>query len=425
MTVSTAGPQPVPLSEVDLSDLDRFRDNQAWGQFDTLRREDPVHWNEEPEPNHGFWAITRYEDIWAVDRDVETFTSEKFVNLEEVDDDLMDIRRSILETDGQRHQALRQLIAREFAPRTLMKNYEGFLRELTKKTVDRALADDEFDFVQRISADFPIQVLARLLDVPVEDTGQLIAWGNEMVGNTDPDYTEHRLDSPESEQYKHLPFRSPTTQEVFDYGRALRDRRVGGDGTDLVSILANKLPSDGIPLSDRDFDNYFLLLVIAGNETTRHAISHSMLGLIEQRRQLDYLREDPTRVAAGLEELLRWASPVYHFRRTATRDVVMHDKTIRAGDKVVMWFASGNRDDSVFEDPYSIDVTRPNVDHLTFGKGSPHLCLGNALARMEVRLMFEELLPRLEDIELAGEVTRVRSNFVNGIKKFPVRVKQR
>ena len=223
-------PDPVPLDQVDLSDLDRFRDNLAWGQFDTLRREDPVHWNPEPEPNHGFWAVTRYEDIWAVDRDTENFTSERFVNLEEVDDDLMDIRRSLLETDGQRHLAMRQLIAREFSPRNLMKNYEEFLRELTKKTVDAALAEPEFDFVEKISADFPIQVLARLLDVPLEDTGQLIAWGNEMVGNTDPDYTDHRLDSPESEQYKHLPFRSPTTQDVFDYGRALRDRRKGGDG---------------------------------------------------------------------------------------------------------------------------------------------------------------------------------------------------
>jgi cytochrome P450 len=412
----------VELRDVDLSDLDRFRDDRAWGQFDTLRREDPLHWNPEPAPNSGFWSVTRYADIWAVDKDSETFTSEKFVNLEEVDDDLMDLRRSMLETDGPRHLAMRQLVAREFSPRNLMKNYEGILRELTRRTVDEALREPEFDFVARISADFPIQVLARLLDVPLGDTGQLIAWGNEMVGNTDPDYTKHRLDSPESVKYKHLPFRSPTTQDVFDYGRALRDRRRGGDGKDLVSLLANKLPADGVPLSDRDFDNYFLLLVIAGNETTRHAISNAMLGLLQQPDQLRALRSDPALIGTGLEELLRWASPVYHFRRTATRDVEMHGKTIREGDKVVMWFASGNRDESRFADPYAIDVTRTNVDHLTFGKGSPHLCMGNGLARMEIRLMFEELLPRLHDIDLAGDVTRVRSNFVNGIKKFPVKV---
>ncbi|XVU29317.1 cytochrome P450 [Actinoplanes sp. CA-054009] len=415
----------VPLDEVDLSDYDRFQSNLGWAQFDTLRREDPVHWNPEAAPNKGFWAVTRYQDIWTVGRDPETFTSEQFVNLEEVDDDLMDIRRSILETDGDRHRVLRQLIAREFSPRSLMRNYEGFLRGLTKRTVDEALSSNEFDFVEKISADFPIQVLARLLDVPLSDTGQLIAWGNEMVGNTDPDYTEHPFDSPESEKYKHLPFRSPTTQDVFDYGRALRDRRRGGDGTDLISLLANKMPGDGVPMSDRDFDNYFLLLVIAGNETTRHAISQAMLGLLEQPDQLRLLQRDPGLIASGLEELLRWASPVYHFRRTATRDVELGGKTIREGDKVVMWFASGNRDEEVFGDPYKIDVRRPNVDHLTFGKGSPHLCMGNSLARMEVRLMLEELLPRLRSIEPAGEVTRVRSNFVNGIKKFPVAVASR
>ncbi|MEI2642660.1 MAG: cytochrome P450 [Candidatus Nanopelagicales bacterium] len=413
---------PVPLDEVDLADIDGFADLRGFAQFDTLRREDPVHWNPEPSPNHGFWAVTRYEDIWEVDRDPETYTSEKFVNLEEVDDDLQDIRRSLLETDGPRHTSLRKLIAKEFTPRSL-KNYEAFLRELTKNTIETALSSgDQFDFVESISADFPIQVLARLLDVPPEDTPQLIAWGNEFVGNTDPDFAKVRADTPESDQYRHLPFRSPTVQEVWDYGNDLRDQRVGGEGTDLISILANRMPDDGIPLSQQDFNMYFTLLVIAGNETTRHAISNIMLGLMEQRDQLAALQENPELVAPALEEFLRYASPVYHFRRTATRDAELAGKQIKEGDKVVMWFASGNRDDSVFENPYKIDITRKNVDHMTFGKGSPHLCLGNNLARMEIRLMFEELLPRLADIQLAGDVKRVRSNFVNGIKAFPVKV---
>ena len=165
------------------------------------------------------------------------------------------------------------------------------------------------------------------------------------------------------------------------------------------------MPDDGVPLSTLDFDNYFLLLVIAGNETTRHAISNAMLALIEQPDQLRLLQEQPELIPNAVEELLRWASPVYHFRRTATRDVELGGKQIKEGDKVVMWFASGNRDESVFADPYQLDVTRQNVDHLTFGKGSPHLCLGNNLARMEIRLMFEELLPRLKEIELTGDVT--------------------
>jgi len=418
---------PVPLSEVDLSDIDGFADLGGFAQLDTLRAEDPVHWNPEAAPNAGFWAVTRYDDIWTVDKDPETFTSEQFVGLEEVDDDLRDIRRSMLETDGSRHHALRRLIQREFTPRNLMKNYEAFLRQLTRQTVDRAFAaaadnGGEIDFVKMVSADFPIQVLARLLDVPVEDTPQLIAWGNEMVANTDPDYATVRADLEESDQYRHLPFRSPTVQDVWDYGNGLREQRVGTEGTDLISILANRLPDDGIPLSQQDFNHYFSLLVIAGNETTRHAISNSMLALMEQPEQLRILQDKPELMSTAVEELLRWASPVYHFRRTATRDVELGGKQVKEGDKVVMWFASGNRDDSVFEDPYSLDVTRINVDHMTFGKGSPHLCLGNNLARLEIRLMFEELLPRLSDIELAGEVRRIRSNFVNGIKAFPVRI---
>lgn len=413
-------PTAVPLADVDLADIDKFAaEGGPWGMFDTLRAQDPVHWNEDAS---GFWAVTTYDDIWAVEKDSETFTSSDFVNLEEVDPQLRDDRRSILETDGPRHQALRSLIQREFSPRNLMKNYEAFLRELTKATIDAALEKDEFDFIEEISADLPIQVLARLLDVPRSDTPQLIAWGNELVANTDPDFTQHRLDDPESEKWAHLPFRSPTIQEVWDYGRALRDQRTGGEGSDLVSLLANKIPSDGIPLSDNDFDNYFSLLVIAGNETTRHAISNIMYGLLQQPDQLAKLMADPTLIGSGLEELLRWASPVYHFRRTATKDVELGGKQIKQGDKVVMWFASGNRDATKFDNPYAIDVTRKDVDNMTFGKGSPHLCLGNNLARMEIRIVFEELLPRLSSIELNGAPKRIRSNFVNGMKAFPVKV---
>ncbi|HLM21770.1 MAG TPA: cytochrome P450 [Propionibacteriaceae bacterium] len=417
-------PQPtaVPLDQVDLTDLDAFARNEGWAMFDRLRAEDPVHWTPEAPPNSGFWALTRHADIDAVDRDPETFTSTQYVNLEEVDDDLMDRRRSMLETDGLRHRALRKLIQREFSQRSLTRNYEDFLGGLTKVTVDNALQNSEFDFVEKVSADFPINVLVRLLDVPVSDTGMLIDWGNQMIGNTDPDYSEHLITDPDSDQYKHLPFRSPASLEVFEYGRELARQRKGGDGTDLISILVNRTPEDGEPLSATDFDNYFLLLVIAGNETTRHAISQSMLALIENQDQLKRLQEQPELIPNAVEEFLRWASPVYHFRRTATRDVELGGKSIKAGDKAVMWFASGNRDEAVFEDPYRFDVTRTNIDHLTFGKGSPHACLGSSLARMEIRLMFTELIPRIASIELNGEVTRVRSNFVNGIKKFPVRV---
>ncbi|MFJ1561954.1 cytochrome P450 [Streptomyces mirabilis] len=423
LPASTKAPfEPIPLDEVDLADNDKFVDGVTpWRMFHTLRQEDPVHWQPEPEPNQGFWALTRHADIVRVDRDPQTFTSSRFVNLEEVDDSQIAIRRSLLETDGLRHRALRQLLQKQFTPRALS-TYGTYLRGLTARTLDIALPKRRFDFVQNISADFPINVLAKLLDVPEDDTQQLIDWGNRIIGNTDPDYADVLLDSEESEKYRDLPFRSPASLEVFEYGRKLAAERKGGNGTDLVSKLANQMPLDGVPLSASDFDNYFLLLVVAGNETTRHTITHSTLALLQHPDQLALLQADPTLIPNAVEEFLRWASPVYHFRRTATQDVELGGKHVREGDKVVLWFASGNRDEEVFGNPYDFDVTRQHNDHITFGKGSPHFCLGNSLARMEIQIMFEELLPRLADIRLVGDVPRVRSNFVNGIKRLPVEV---
>ncbi|MFF4540053.1 cytochrome P450 [Streptomyces aureus] len=414
--------EPLPLEEVDLANLDNFADGiKPWRMFHTLRHEDPVHWQPEEAPNSGFWAVTRHADIARVDRDAETFTSSKFVNLEELDDDQIKKRASILELDGVRHRAMRSVIQRQFGA-SVINSYGDFLRGLTAQTLDAALAKGTFDFVSDVSADFPINVLARLLDVPPEDNQQLIDWGNRIIGNTDPDYADVLLHSAESDKYRDLPFRSPASLEVFEYGRELARQRRGGNGTDLVSKLVNTVPRDGIPLSAQDFDNYFLLLVVAGNETTRHTISHSMLALLQHPEQLARLKDDPSLIPGAVEEFLRWASPVYHFRRTATRDVELGGKQVKEGDKVVMWFASGNRDEEVFGNPYDFDVTRADNDHMTFGKGSPHLCLGNLLARTEIRIMFEELIPRIADIRLAGDAPRVLSNFVNGIKKLPVEV---
>jgi cytochrome P450/ferredoxin-NADP reductase len=413
-------PKPVPLDDVDLADLDVFVRNEAWGMFDTLRREAPVFWNPESGGNRGFWSVTRFADIEQVDKSPEIFTSERFVNLEEPPEQYMDLRRSMLETDGPRHQALRKLLLRDFSPAAL-RRYEDFLRGLARLTVEGALRQEEFDFVDAIAADYPINVLARLLDVPDEFTPQLVSWGNEIVGATDPDYARVLIDSPEAERYSHLPFRSPASLEIFEYGRKLAAERRGGAGDDLVSRLMNRIPEDGVPLTATDFDNYFLLLVVAGNETTRQAISHAMKALMDNPQQLAFLRDNPGKSQIAVEELLRFASPVYHFRRTATRDVQMHGQQIKAGDKVVMWFASGNRDEAVFADPYRLDLTRYPNEHMTFGKGA-HTCLGANLARLEIKIMFETLLPRLASIEQAGDMVRVRSNFVNGIKRFPVRV---
>jgi cytochrome P450 len=416
-------PNPVPLDQVDLADLDVFERNEAWGMFDTLRREDPVHWTEEHDGGSGFWAITRYDDIEMIDKDPETFTSMKFTNLEEPPEEFQEQRRSILETDGPRHLALRKLLMRDFNPAQL-RRYEDFLRGLATLTVDTALQQQEMDFVDAIAADYPIAVLARLLDTPEDMTPQLIAWGNEIVGFSDPEYARVLVNSEESQKYRHLPFSSPVSQEIFEYGRKLAAERKGGDGEDLVSKLVNRIPEDGVPLSPEHYDNYFLLLVVAGNETTRQAISHSMKALIDNPDQMEWFLENPDKGQQAVEELLRFASPVYHFRRTATRDVELHGKTIKEGDKVVMWFASGNRDDSKFVDPYRLDLSRFPNDHMTFGKG-PHTCMGANLARFEIRIILETLLPRVASIAQTGDIDRVRSNFVNGIKRFPVRIESK
>ena len=407
---------------VTLADLDLFERGEQWAVFDELRKTAPVHWDEEEDPNHGFWSLTRYHDIVGVLRDTETFSSERgAVNLEELDEDQIEARKSMLETDGVRHRALRRLMQGEFTPRAVA-GYETFLRGLTASTLDAAFAKKEFDFVAEVAADFPIRVLSRMLDVPDSDIPKLIEWGNRMIGNSDPEHADVLASSEESEKYRLLSFRSPAAQEVFDYGRALAGERRGKEGTDLISRLANVTPEDGIPLSDRDFNSYFLLLVVAGNETTRHTISHSLHYLMQHPDQLALLQERPELIPWAVEEFLRLASPVFHFRRTATRDTEIGGQAISEGDKVVTWFAAGNRDPEIFTDPYDMDVTRTPNEHMAFGRGGPHMCLGNALARLEIRLMYEDLLPRISTIEATGEVSRLRSNFVNGIKRFPVRV---
>ena len=409
------------MKSITLANLDVFENGAPWSLFADLRRESPIHWNEEEKPNSGFFSVTRYHDIVKVLRDSDTFTSERFTNLEEVDAEQEEARRSLLETDGTRHRALRRLLQGQFTPQAVAK-YETFLRGLTATTLDNAFAKGEFDFVEEVAADFPIQVLAKLLDVPESDTGQLIEWGNRMIGFDDPEHADVLISDPESEKYRLVPFKSPAALEVFAYGDELARQRKGKDGTDLVSVLINSPMSDGIALPERDFHTNFLLLVVAGNETTRHTISHTMNNLINNPDQLALLQERPDLIPWAVEEFLRYASPVYHFRRTATKDVELNGVNIKAGQKVVPWFASGNRDDSVFENPNKFDVTRNPNEHMAFGRGGPHMCLGNALARIELRVMFEDLVSRVDKVERVGDVDFLRSNFVHGIKRMPVKV---
>jgi cytochrome P450 len=257
-----------------------------------------------------------------------------------------------------------------------------------------------------------------MLGAPEEDHRYLVELGDRILGQDDPEYA---LEPEVMAANRHLPFSNPAAQEMFDYGRKLAEERRRCPRDDIVTKLI-QAEIDGCPLSERDYDVYFLLLAVAGNETTRHAISHGLLALIEHPDQLERLRGEPELMPPAADEILRWATPVHHFRRTATRDVELRGKTIRENDKIATWLISGNYDELVFEDPYRFDVGRSPNPHMTFGPGGPHFCTGAHLARLEVQLVFEQLVSRVRDFELTGPVERLQSNFFNGIKRMPVRL---
>jgi cytochrome P450 len=279
--------------------------------------------------------------------------------------------------------------------------------------------------VEHVSSQVPVRVLCRLLAVDDADHARLTAWGDRLVGHTDPELADVLLHSEESDKYRLLPFRSPAALEVFQYGRDLAAQRRAAPGDDLMTSLVTA-EVDGAPLEQRDLDNFFLLLALAGQETTRQAISLAMLTFLEHPQALVQLQERPQLLAGpALDELLRWAPPVYHMRRTATRDVEVAGVQMRAGDKLALWFPSGNRDERAVSHPDVLDLDRTSVDLLTFGKGGPHFCLGSFLAKLELRVTLQELVARLDTAALAGRPERLRSNFVNGVKRLPVTVTTR
>jgi cytochrome P450 len=410
----------VDLSKIDLVNPDNYVERVPFEWFDELRHRAPVVWHEEKAPNRGFWAVTRYDDLVSVHMDWQTFSSEKgAVSLEELDEDQLRIRKSMLETDPPKHRELRNICNKRFSARGVG-TYEDFIREVAVKVLDRALEHEELDFVTEISRELPIRFLCAIFTVPQEDAPMLIRWGDAMIGNQDPEFTHAVVDQVDTEEYRNLPFRSPIALEMFDYAHGQRDLRLDEPQDDVITALT-VAQREGV-LTEREFDNYFGLLMIAGNETTRHTISHGMLALMEHPDQLQRLRDDPSLIPNAVEEILRWATPVLHFRRTAARDTELRGQTIREGDKVVTWYISATRDQTAFPDPYRFDVGRRPNEHVTFGPGGPHFCLGAHLAKLETKVLLQELLPRLKHIEPTGPVQRMRSNFVNGIKHMPVRV---
>ena len=404
----------------DLSSHDAFVDGVPHRTFETLRREDPVAWFEERDAS-GFWALTRHEDIVAVNRNFRHFSSRQGIRLEEMSEEERSARLTMMEQDPPDHTRLRRFVSRAFA-RPLIETYADRVRAIAARVLDEALVRDEFDCVEAIAKPLPLKMLASVLGVSEEDGAWLAAKGDEMMANSDPDFTEHVVDRVDTEAFRFMPFRSPAGAELFEYAARQAEIRRARPCDDVISLLLEPLP-DGTPLSDLEFKNFFTLLVAAGNDTTRYAIASTFDFLGREPRLFEQLRGgDESLWRTAVEELLRRASPTMHFRRTAVEDCELHGRSIAAGDKVLLWFISGNHDERVFADPFQVDFTRDPNPHMAFGRGGPHVCLGMWLARLELRTLLEELIRRVRSIRPAGPALRLRSNFINGIKSLPVGV---
>jgi cytochrome P450 len=386
--------------------------------FARLRQEAPAFWQEEKE-GRGFWSLTRYEDVVAATKDYESFSSARGgTSLMDLTPEQVEARMSMLDADPPYHTRLRSIVNKAFTPRAISA-YEGRIRELVREIVDRPRAK-EFDYVAEVSMETPMWVLCELMGTPPADRRYLIQLGDAMLGNTDPDLAgEYTFGQADLSDYGNLPFSSPAALEMFEYGHRLAAERRSAPRDDITTRLL-QAEVDGDRLSEHEFDLFFLLLVTAGNETTRHVISHGTHALLTNPGELQRLTEDPSLVPSAVEEILRWGCSLLHFRRTATRDVELHGRTIRANDKVALWYISANRDEAQFPAPLRFDVGRDQNRHVSFGLGGPHFCLGAHLARLELRIFLEEALPFLGRLELAGPPERLRSNFFHGIKRMPV-----
>ena len=403
----------------DITSHDTFVRGVPHAAFARMRRDEPVAWVEEADGS-GFWAVTKHADVSQVSRDFKTFTASRGIRTEQMADDELEARRTMMEFDPPDHARLRRLVQPGFTPKVVA-SYEAAFRTLSGLVLDSVLSKGEFDFVTEISRELPIRLLCRLLGVPESDASRLVAWGDQMISNADPDYTPVVIDKDDTEEYRLLPFRSPAALEVFRYAEMMAVKRRTDPQDDIITTLLTAEP-DGEPLTDLEFKNFFTLMMVAGNETTRHTISHGLIMLINHPDQMDEFADAPEKISASAgEEILRASAVTMHFRRTATVDTELRGVEIKKGDRVVFWYPSANYDEEVFDEPFTFDIHRSPNDHLAFGTGR-HICLGASLARLEVRIVFEELLKRIASIEITGEPDRLRSNFINGIKHLPVRV---
>ncbi len=403
----------VVIDRPDLKDPDLYQDRAPYDVFDRLRRERPVYWNPETD-GAGFWALTRHADIVEVSRRADLFSSayengghrifnENEVGLTGAGDSAVGI--PFISRDPPIHTRYRKFVMPALSPGRL-----GDIEQRVEERVATLLAKvplgETHDIVPLFSAPLPLLTLAELLGLPSETWGKLYQWTNAFVGEDDPEFRQ----SPES--------MAATMTEFFGFSQELFEARRAQPGPDIASLLANA-EIGGVPVPFKDFVANLILVLVGGNETTRNSLSHTLVAFSQNPEQWDAIRADPDLLKTAPAEFVRYASPVLHMRRTAMADVEIGGQAIAKGDKVVMWYISGNRDEAVFEDPHRFDVRRRAVQQLGFGAGQ-HVCVGSRLAEMQLRVAFRQLARHVRRVEVEGEPRRFRSNFINGLKNLDV-----
>ena len=403
----------IVIDRPDLKDPDLYMDRAPYDVFDRLRREEPVYWNPETD-GAGFWALTRHADIVEVSRRADLFSSayengghrifnENEVGLTGAGDSAVGI--PFISRDPPIHTKYRKFVMPALAPGRL-----GDIEQRVEERVAALLAKvplgESLDIVPLLSAPLPLLTLAELLGLPSETWVKLYHWTNAFVGEDDPEFRQ----SPDS--------MAETMSEFFAFSQELFEARRTQPGPDIASLLANA-EIDGVPVPFRDFVANLILVLVGGNETTRNSLSHTMVAFSKNPEQWDAIRADPDILKTAPAEFVRYASPVLHMRRTAMADVEIGGRAIAKGDKVVMWYISGNRDASVFEKPNEFDVRRRAVQQVGFGAGQ-HVCVGSRLAEMQLRVAFRQLARHVRRFEVEGEPRRFRSNFINGLKNLNV-----
>jgi cytochrome P450 len=410
---------PTDNGFADLTSHDTFVNGAPHNTFARLRRDDPAHWTQW-DAGQPFWSLTRHADIHALNGRPDLLSSARGIRMEDQSYEEYLARRTFQETDPPEHMMTRVKVAKAFS-KPVVAGFEDAIRELCADILDTALEKGTFDATKDIARELPMRMLGRIVGLPDEDLPWLVEKGDALIANTDPDFTEHVLDKLTTDEFRMMPFNSPAGAELFLYAKDLMARKTAAGDTSGVLHLILQPGPDGSVLPEIEFRNFFCLVVAAGNDTTRYSIAAGIQALAHQPELLAQIQSGAVDDTMA-DEIIRWASPTSYFRRTAAQDFDLHGKQIKAGDKVLFWFASANRDEEAFDTPFRVDLGRNPNRHLAFGQGGPHLCLGMWLARLEVRVLFQELAKRIKSIEPAGEQKFLRSNFVAGIKSLPVRV---